>query len=788
MTAVSPTSTSKSTSASTPSSSPRPCYFISRNDGTLTPLIAVDELPASIHIVGVPATISLANTIHMISLGVGERSQLKYIVETSGSSVASNPIRSTPQSVKVESNSGILENPTQDPSNTVGSNSGILENSTRNSSNAVGSNSGILENPTRDSSNAVRSNSEILKTPLQHSPVADGSATAILGKSLQDAIDIVPRDVADIPQDPSVGALVKFEPVTKTVEEWRQGVKDDELQVRLTPTFSNKSSSNNIKVTIDAIANQGTAVPSDSGTPNAATPGTLGKKIYCTHWIRWGECDYTQQGCRYKHEMPDEPTLNSIGIRTFPKWYRDVNAPKKGWTERPAPADQLWRGKPDHPAQPPQPTNLLPSSGRPATVPHHKIVLGSQPNLSSTHPPYLSRGSNGFRNGQNSVQQRGPGGYQPRISRGSNTFGNGHGQNFVEQHPPPPYQGLPFSGPNSFGNGQGQNHMDQQIRASYEGSVLSGPGAFGGQGRNLVEQHAPASSQGQLISGSNVFGNNKGQNPAEPHPQASYGGLAFSGSNVFGGQGHITVEQHAPASSQGQFITGPNAFGNARNLMEQLASVPPGSNALTQTTFAPPTLSQSLFAPPGPVFAHFMSSYTPARKDERYDLLPTVAPSFRPLEPTISPASNKTNSMLAPPPPHPSTLSGAFCEPKTPAPQHRRLFVPKGESEFVTNSVPVQELRGHGREGRRFAKGRKLGNWSSNGGGNGSGNEGGNGNGKDGNGDRHKGNGNGKDENGGGDGDGNKGNGDGKDGHGDGNENAANGDSTDGIRDLLMDF
>jgi hypothetical protein len=47
------------------------------------------------------------------------------------------------------------------------------------------------------------------------------------------------------------------------------------------------------------------------------------KKIYCTYWIRHGECDYIQQGCRYKHEMPDLKTLKSIGFQGVPRWYRE---------------------------------------------------------------------------------------------------------------------------------------------------------------------------------------------------------------------------------------------------------------------------------------------------------------------------------------------------------------------------------------------------------------------------------------------------------------------------------
>jgi hypothetical protein len=46
-------------------------------------------------------------------------------------------------------------------------------------------------------------------------------------------------------------------------------------------------------------------------------------KVYCTYWIRHGECDYIQQGCLYKHEMPDEATCAIIGFRVVPQWWAD---------------------------------------------------------------------------------------------------------------------------------------------------------------------------------------------------------------------------------------------------------------------------------------------------------------------------------------------------------------------------------------------------------------------------------------------------------------------------------
>lgn len=49
------------------------------------------------------------------------------------------------------------------------------------------------------------------------------------------------------------------------------------------------------------------------------------KKEYCTYWIRHGECDYMQQGCLYRHEMPDKVTLQKIGLRNTPRWWLEKN-------------------------------------------------------------------------------------------------------------------------------------------------------------------------------------------------------------------------------------------------------------------------------------------------------------------------------------------------------------------------------------------------------------------------------------------------------------------------------
>ena len=54
------------------------------------------------------------------------------------------------------------------------------------------------------------------------------------------------------------------------------------------------------------------------------------KKEYCTHWIRTNSCDFIQQGCKYKHEMPDPKKLKQLGFAETPKWYRDKMAISAG--------------------------------------------------------------------------------------------------------------------------------------------------------------------------------------------------------------------------------------------------------------------------------------------------------------------------------------------------------------------------------------------------------------------------------------------------------------------------
>jgi hypothetical protein len=62
------------------------------------------------------------------------------------------------------------------------------------------------------------------------------------------------------------------------------------------------------------------------------------KKVYCTHWIRTGECAFTAVGCKYKHEMPPGEKLRELGFTLgTPKWFQEkasIAARGPTWMQR----------------------------------------------------------------------------------------------------------------------------------------------------------------------------------------------------------------------------------------------------------------------------------------------------------------------------------------------------------------------------------------------------------------------------------------------------------------------
>ncbi|KAF4464411.1 hypothetical protein FALBO_8752 [Fusarium albosuccineum] len=76
-----------------------------------------------------------------------------------------------------------------------------------------------------------------------------------------------------------------------------------------------------------AKMNQSVSIKSRIDRIVATSPTQQKKtKIYCDKWIHDGTCAFTQQGCKYKHEMPaDKQTQQSLGLfHGFPKWWKDL--------------------------------------------------------------------------------------------------------------------------------------------------------------------------------------------------------------------------------------------------------------------------------------------------------------------------------------------------------------------------------------------------------------------------------------------------------------------------------
>lgn len=95
----------------------------------------------------------------------------------------------------------------------------------------------------------------------------------------------------------------------------------------VTPDYTTSSFETPVSTNVHRPPSFGYCSPNPSGLmPDHS------KKVYCTHWIRTGSCDFTQQGCRYKHEMPSKTKLLELGYIRTPRW----------WLEKPAIRNPTW--------------------------------------------------------------------------------------------------------------------------------------------------------------------------------------------------------------------------------------------------------------------------------------------------------------------------------------------------------------------------------------------------------------------------------------------------------------
>jgi len=216
----------------------KPQYFITRQNGALVPLIALDELPANVQVRGVPRSLTPFDIAGMTSLGLCESRHQFYVVEG---------INNT----KFEQFSGMLP-----PRSSI-------HLSCR----------PVVSLPT---SQAAPSFVLPAESPFPEQRRSDSTSTSTV--SFDQSVATATRTSAN----PSASTS----PEPAAVPAWRKNATSEEVK------------------------------------PAPSVPIT-GQKVYCSYWLRKGECDFAQQGCIYKHEMPtDLATLLTVGFTDIPLWYR----------------------------------------------------------------------------------------------------------------------------------------------------------------------------------------------------------------------------------------------------------------------------------------------------------------------------------------------------------------------------------------------------------------------------------------------------------------------------------
>ncbi|KAI0535108.1 hypothetical protein GGR58DRAFT_519704 [Xylaria digitata] len=97
-----------------------------------------------------------------------------------------------------------------------------------------------------------------------------------------------------------------------------------------TEPFAVRLTQNFVQSRIDNIVAATPSTPThlSPGSSNNPPPGHRRPKIYCDKWVHEGVCAFTQQGCKYKHEMPsDKITQHQLGLfHGYPQWWKKHQA------------------------------------------------------------------------------------------------------------------------------------------------------------------------------------------------------------------------------------------------------------------------------------------------------------------------------------------------------------------------------------------------------------------------------------------------------------------------------
>lgn len=234
----------------------KPAFFVTRQNGSMVPLIPMDELPSTVNIRNVSRSLTPHDITGMTSVGTYEARHLQHVVDPS----QRHPIHSNFENQYVGSRIG-------------------------------------------DNGLMTSRYASLTDHGFEHSLTT-------------------PHSVSRLPSTngypPKAFGIQEQGPSTMPV---RQPIAPPSTLI-LAPTIPH------LRVDRYAIPATGPSTPAPlppwhdpASIPVGSAPGA---KEYCSYWLRHGECDYAQQGCLYKHEMPlDKAVLERLGLRDIPRWYRE---------------------------------------------------------------------------------------------------------------------------------------------------------------------------------------------------------------------------------------------------------------------------------------------------------------------------------------------------------------------------------------------------------------------------------------------------------------------------------
>lgn len=445
----------------------------------------------------------------------------------------------------------------------------------------------------------------------------------------------------------------------------------------------------------------------------------MGKKVYCTYWIQTGNCNYMQEGCKYKHEIPkDEETRRAIGFREFPNW------PREELPIQAKPATALrgpWRrqdGKSEHSGAPGSSNRAVPS---PAAVHGAPTVLvrGSahasagasrqgptayNPNATAfmtphqhfpTHANHATQQSLFSKNGQPFLGNGAAENYQQRPGQNTSPPSYNHSKSQVMNggrsgSSSPPKQ-PPISRPTNFGQssvGQQQNNTGASTRkVAPDFHVLNR-----GSGLSGVGTSASSGTQAQNNTRQGYSGMPNNWNPQTNAPTSM--DISFiappSDSTRSGSQAVYTPAYTPLSNSATPTVNHTHLFGSLNG------------NATTDSRVGTPAHYN------GNAFAK--NNNVPVVKGRGPVQFGGNSPT-----PSTGGARNPFQTSTA------AEESDAAASVTSPLPQHRQLFREPGQPEFVTNppepkngkaasGLRKHAKKGHGSNGAKSAKGKMIGN------------------------------------------------------------------------------